>query len=434
MTSPAQPDLASVAAGLSAALHDVGVPVPTARTASFAAAVAVAQPARTTELYWLARVTLLSEHAHLAAFDHVFSQLFGHVDSESVDPAEFRGDRNQLSQHAVHEPSNSPSSGGRGWAPPALVAQHLEVQRNGSAPPASVDQSVTVLAVRSADEILRERDLADLTQEEVAELRRLMVALRAEPPMRPGRRSRAGRRGRRVDLRASLRAAVHTGGDPYRLVRRRRRPRPRRLVLLCDVSGSMEAYARPYLQLLSGAIAAGHAEAFVFATRLTRVTRALRAAPASSALPEAGRAAPDWGGGTRIGAAVRSFLDDHGRRGPARGAVVVVLSDGWDAGEPVLLGEQMARLARLAHRVVWVNPRVAAEGFQPLTGGLAAALPHVDRCLSGHSLSAMQDVLDVLRGEWFPTDRPSSPRGAAHRRRLTGGLREQTRRRLSARA
>jgi len=155
----------------------------------------------------------------------------------------------------------------------------------------------------------------------------------------------------------------------------------------------MEAYSRIYLHLLQSAVRGARAEAFVFATRLTRLTNELSTGHPDVALARAGLAAPDWSGGTRIGDALKSFLDDYGRRGMARGAVVVIVSDGWERADPGPLGEQMARLARLAHRIVWVNPRKAAAGFEPLTGGMAAALPHIDAFVSGHSADAMNEVL-----------------------------------------
>ena len=177
---------------------------------------------------------------------------------------------------------------------------------------------------------------------------------------------------------------------------RRRAERTRRVVLIADVSGSMEAYSRVYLHLLASAVRGARAEAFVFATRLTRLTRALRSGPPDVALARAMHEAPDWSGGTRIGSALKAFLDGYGRRGLARGAVVVIVSDGWERADPAQVGEQMARLARLAHRVVWVNPRKAAEGFAPLAGGMAAALPHVDAFVSGHSAATLDDVLAAI--------------------------------------
>ena len=173
----------------------------------------------------------------------------------------------------------------------------------------------------------------------------------------------------------------------------------------------MEPYARAYLQLLTCATSAGPGtEAFVFATRLTRVTRALATRNPERALQRAAAAAPDWWSGTRIGDALRTFNDRHGRRGMARGAVVVILSDGWERGEPVLVGREMERLARLAYRIVWVNPRVSAAGFAPRAGGMAAALPHVDALVSGHSLDALGEVADAIAAErGAPAPVPPAP-------------------------
>lgn len=170
-------------------------------------------------------------------------------------------------------------------------------------------------------------------------------------------------------------------------------------MLIADVSGSMEAYSRAYLYLLHGAVKALRAETFVFATRLTRLTMALRVGDPERALRAAVEETGDWSGGTRIGAALRDFTDEWGRRGVARGAVVVIVSDGWESDDPALLGEQMARLSRLAHRIVWVNPRAKSERYQPLAGGMAAALPYVDVFTSGHSLDALDDVLTAIAAD-----------------------------------
>jgi uncharacterized protein with von Willebrand factor type A (vWA) domain len=246
-------------------------------------------------------------------------------------------------------------------------------------------------------ERLAERSFAALEPHELAALRRLMARLELSTPQRRSRRARRGRRGERIDLRRTIRASLRTGGDPVRLARRRRRTRPRRLVLLCDISGSMEPYARAYLQLLQSAAGGGaRAEAFVFATRLTRLTRALRGRNPEAAIQRAAHTASDWSSGTRIGDALEAFNARYGRRGMARGAVVVVLSDGWEHGDPALVGREMERLARLAHRIVWVNPRAAADSFRPLTGGMVAALPHVDTLLSGHSFAALEAVADAI--------------------------------------
>lgn len=168
-------------------------------------------------------------------------------------------------------------------------------------------------------------------------------------------------------------------------------------MLLCDVSGSMEPYTRVFLSLLQGAVSGARAEAFVFSTELTRLTRQLSVRDPDQALARATEAAPDWAGGTRLAANLQRFLDEHGRRGLARGAVVVVLSDGWAHDEPEQVAAQMVRLQRLAFRVVWVNPRMAAAGFSPLVGGMAAALPYCDAFVSGHSLAALHEVAVAIR-------------------------------------
>jgi uncharacterized protein with von Willebrand factor type A (vWA) domain len=170
--------------------------------------------------------------------------------------------------------------------------------------------------------------------------------------------------------------------------------------MLCDISGSMEPYARAYLQFLTCAAGSGpHAEAFVFATRLTRLTRALASRSPETAIQRAAAAAPDWSSGTRIGDALREFNDRHGRRGMARGAVIVIISDGWERGDPMLVGREMERLARLAHRIVWVNPRVSAGAFSVQAGGMVAALPYCDALVSGHNFEALGTVVEAIGAE-----------------------------------
>jgi len=178
--------------------------------------------------------------------------------------------------------------------------------------------------------------------------------------------------------------------------------------MLCDISGSMEPYARAYLQFLTCAAGSGpNAEAFVFATRLTRLTRALASRNPERAIQAAAAAAPDWSSGTRIGDALKEFNDRHGRRGMARGAVIVILSDGWERGDPMLVGREMARLSRFAHRIVWVNPRVSADAFSVRAGGMRAALPHCDAFVSGHSFEALGDVVEAIGAEsWIDRGMP----------------------------
>jgi hypothetical protein len=252
------------------------------------------------------------------------------------------------------------------------------------------------LPVASAAEQLARKDFAELEPDELVALSRLMRELSLATPLRRTRRARRARRGDHLDVRATLRASHRTGGDPVRQIRRRRRLHHRPLVVLCDISGSMEPYSRAFLAFLHGAVGGADAEAFVFATRLTRLTRALRGHRPDLAIGRAAAAAPDWSGGTRIGEALQRFNDRHGRRGMARGAVVVIVSDGWETGDPALLGREMERLHRLAHRIVWVNPRKAAPGFSPTARGMAAALPYCDAFVGGHNLVALSEAIEEI--------------------------------------
>ena len=252
----------------------------------------------------------------------------------------------------------------------------------------------------SDEEVLREKRFEELSPLELSQLNELMTRMHVATPLRRTRRAERHRHGKRIDLRRTLRRSLRSGGDPVELRRRRRRVVPRRIVMLCDISGSMDPYARAYLQFLTCAGRAGpNAEAFVFATRLTRLTRALGSRNPARAIQAAAATAPDWSSGTRIGDALKAFNDRHGRRGMARGAVIVILSDGWERGDPELVGREMERLSRLAHRIVWVNPRAGAEEFVPRAGGMAAALPYVDALVSGHSLDALNEVIDAIGGE-----------------------------------
>jgi uncharacterized protein len=393
-SSPPIGDLATIAGGLGHLVHTAGVPVTPERSGRLAACIALARPASVDELYWLARVTLLSTVADIDTFDRVFRQLFGGL----WDPADFRGDSN-VPPPSDSQPGRSKETAGddRRSGSSSKPAPSLPADRN-TADGDDDERTESILAAFSSDERLRQQDFATITPVELAELRQLMSRLALAPPRRQSRRTARHHRGSQADLRASLRRALRSGGDPVDLVRRRHRTRLRRLVILCDISGSMEPYARAYLQLLHSAVGGARAEAFVFATRLTRITKVLHASNPDHALYRAGRAAPDWSGGTRIGQAIKAFNDGHGRRGMARGAVVVIVSDGWERADPALLGREMERLHRLAHRTIWVNPRKAAPGFSPVAGGMAAAMPHIDRFVSGHTLEAIDELLIAIKG------------------------------------
>ncbi len=384
-------DLALMTVSFGHLLHAAGVPVTPDRSARFAAAIALTAPATVTDLYWCGRSTMVAHQADIDVFDRVFAQVFGGL----VDVADRRGDPSSPAANArpaQQAPPRSPDGprpvgGGTPSAdsgPPGIDGIDSDADR---------DVRDVVVGVASREERLASTDFAALGDDELADLRELMRRLRVTAPLRVGRRAVHDRRGRRLDMRATLRRSHRTGGDLLEHVRRRPGPRRRRVVVLCDISGSMQPYARAYLQFLHAARGASRAEVFAFATRLTRLTRALTVVDPGVALERAASAAPDWHGGTRIGDAVKAFLDGYGRRGMARGAVVVVVSDGWEIGDPQVLGEQMARLARLAHRVVWVNPRTADQRYQPLAGGMAAALPYCDAVVSGHSADALARVV-----------------------------------------
>jgi uncharacterized protein with von Willebrand factor type A (vWA) domain len=374
------PDLADVAARFSTLLHSAGVPVTPERGSRLASSMALAPPATVTELYWLARITLVSDHGSIPTFDAVFGSVFEGI----VDPADFRGDSPPPPTVRPGE-HRSPRS-----ARPSTAGSMPSVTPSRLGDDGKPSDQESLAATASGEERLRHHDFAQLTPDELAQLRGVVISA----PRRPSRRRVRHRTGGEWDVRASMRRARRSGGEPFTPVRRRRRVRPRRLVLICDISGSMEAYARAYLQLLWRGVTR-NAEAFVFATRLTRLTGTLRSSP-DLALERAGRKAPDWSGGTRIGDAIKAFNDGYGRRGLARGAVIVILSDGWDTGDPGVLAREMERLQRLAHRIVWVNPRKAAAGYEPLVGGMAAALPFVDAFVSGHSLAALDEVLEAV--------------------------------------
>ena len=378
-------DLAAVAATFGDRLHSAGIPVTPERSGRFAAAMDLTTPATYDDVYWAARITLVSGHDQLEQFDRVFDRVFG----ELADRAEIRGDPGSArTSGGPRTPSTETSDSTRGAA---------GAGRSGEAHEVGDDVEGRTLAMTaSGDEYLHRADFAALTPMELLTLRMLMTNMRLAPPKRTRRRTLRSSSGRRLDMRATIRRSQRTGGDPVEQIRRRRSVRPRRLVLLADISGSMEPYARAYLQLLHCAAGGANAETFVFATRLTRLTRQLRIRNPNVALQRAAASAPDWAGGTRLGDALKAFNDGWGRRGLARGAVLLIVSDGWDSGDPAMVGEQMARLARLAHSVVWVNPRKQSDTYQPLVGGMAAALPHVDTFVSGHSLEAMHDVLQAI--------------------------------------
>lgn len=401
-------DRAALAVGLTTALRRAGLPTSPDRAARLAEALAEVPPLARGPLYWTCRVVLVSAHAQLPIFDAVFSAVFDGM----LDPADSRGDPTAPPSVGAEARSRPTPPDSRPSAPPDAEAGSPEPRPAASAPPIDDDADAadsaerdTWLLLASPDERLHTTSFAELRPGELDQLRHLVRRLVLSTPTRTSRRTHPSRHpGVRLSIRHTVRAAQRTGGDSVRLVYATRRPRPRRLVFLCDVSGSMEPYTRVYLSLLQGAVAVAHAEAFVFSTRLTRVTRMLTARNPDLALAAAAASTADWAGGTRLAGSIRRFIDDVGRRGLARGAIIVIVSDGWATDDPELVAAQMARLRRLAHRIIWVNPRKAAADYQPLVGGMQAALPYCDAFTSGHSYAALGELAALIGADTRATD------------------------------
>jgi hypothetical protein len=410
-------DLPALAARFGRRLSEAGVPVTPERSVRFAESLTLVRPVSRRRLYWTARAALVSDRSQVKAFDAVFREVFGsRIGEPDTAPESPRPDVADAPREPAPPDARPPAE----RSAPREAVLSAEPRPPGSAGLADAPRDdrgepgeLAIPIAASDEERLQTKSFDALAPGELAAMYRLMTRLRIATPRRRTRRADHDRLGERIDLRRTLRSSLRTGGDPTRLARRRRRVLPRRIVLLCDISGSMEPYARAYFDFLTCAAGAGpHAEAFVFATRLTRVTRALASRSPEQAIQRAAAAAPDWSSGTRIGDALRAFNDNHGRRGMARGAVVVILSDGWERGDPELVRREMERLARLAYRIVWVNPRAAATGFAPRAGGMAAALPYVDALVSGETLEALADVADAIGAErgvldWLPD--PAAP-------------------------
>jgi uncharacterized protein len=389
-----------MAAGLGIALHTAGLPVGPDRCERLARAVTVMGATSVAELRACALATMVSDPGQMRTFDRVFAALFGTPSPvrDLMPPVQPAFPRTE--QDGGPQPNAQSQGDPDGWS------AGMQVSASGSAADDADEPLAEAPAVRhvaSAAERLRGRDFTELSAGELQQLVTLMRDMTLAVPPRRTRRYRAARDGKRPDLRRTLRLARRSGGEAIRLARRARRVRPRRLVVLCDISGSMEPYARALLLLLyainGGQVRGGsnRPEVFSFATRLTRLTSALAAATPDTMLAKAGEAAPDWSGGTRIGAALKEFNDHYGSRGMARGAVILIISDGWETGEPEVLGAQMARLSRVAHRIVWANPRTQSPRYRPEVGGMAAAWPYCDAVVSAHNLDALDDLLSALR-------------------------------------
>jgi uncharacterized protein with von Willebrand factor type A (vWA) domain len=427
----AEEDLALTAARFGTALRQAGVPADLGRCERFARAVTIARPADLRGLYLCALATLVSHQDQIPVLDRVFAAMFGGAADGSrgeqagqpppAPPGDPGADLLSRAAQAAQQHAGQPEGQQADSQTTELARQEVRALPAGDDGEPDAEGEAAVPMVASATERLASKDFGELTPAELLTLAGLMRKLTLSVPHRRSRRYRPTPHGRRTDLRSTLRQARRTGGHPVRLSRRAPTMEPRRLVVLCDISGSMEPYARAMLQLLYSAAGGVRAEVFTFATRLTRLTPALAHTKPAAALQKAGQAAPDWLGGTRIGDSVKEFNDRYGRRGMARGAVVVIISDGWDTGEPEVLRREMERLSRVAHRIVWVNPRTASDEYEPLVGGMAAAWPYCDTVISAHTMHALDELTEALAhpGHHRPAHRngirsaPYVPRGQA---------------------
>jgi uncharacterized protein with von Willebrand factor type A (vWA) domain len=325
---------------------------------------------RRDDVYWTLRQTLVSRADDIDAFDRAFAAWF------------------------LRAPELAPPR-----SPQVERVKATKVSSNGTEEAESSADGEDRASGWSAQELLREKDFSELTPEELARIRTMIAELAVARPQRRSRRLRPHPQGSTLDLRRLVRASLATGGDPVDRAFRRRVESNRKLIVLCDVSGSMEPYSRAILLFVHALLESGRGvEAFAFGTRLTRLTEELAGYDPERALEEASKRVVDWSGGTRIGASLKSFNDQWGRRALSRGAVVVIVSDGWEREDTHTVAREMARLARCAYSVVWVNPLKGHPDYEPLAGGMRAALPYVDRFLPGHNLESLEDLAGVLAG------------------------------------
>lgn len=361
------------------------MPVGTGRILSFCRAAAALDAFDTVDLRLAARTTLISRPEDIEALDAMFDRYFRQGGAAEEVPGD-------LPVQAVPESYEQ-----RREATADEPARVMASQWSGTTAEPSTDEETAVRIVASPSEVLRRKDFAELTPEERRTVLALVRRLAFDTPIRLSRRHRASSRGRRFDMRGTLRRSLRTQGEPFRRAWRERRTRPRPLVLVLDVSGSMSPYGRPLVEFAHAAASGGRrVEAFCFGTRLTRITPVLRTRDPDAALAAVAARVVDWEGGTRIGESLKQLLDEWSSRSALRGAVVVLCSDGLERGEPEPLARQMQRLARLAYRLVWVNPLKGSPRYEPLARGMAASLPFVDVFMAGHNLESLESLAEAV--------------------------------------
>lgn len=374
-------DAPAIAGGFDDALRARGVAAGTRRARTFAEVLRALPPRAPDEVYWRARVAMLPSIDDLDAFHAAFVEFFGALGD---------GDALRRLVRTVGPP------------PPREAPQRASLPPPPSDRPATgpdADAAPTQWILASPEERLHERAFDDVDDAERAAMLRLIARLRVAADVRSTRRRRLDARGDRFDFRATLRGAARTAGELVRRRATRRRTRLRPLVFLLDVSGSMQPFARALLHYArANAVARPRVRAFAFATRLSDLTPLLGRASDADLMTAIGATVRDFGGGTRIGAALHAFNDDYAQRGAARGGTVVILSDGWERDDPALVGREMERLRRLARRIVWVNPHKRHAAYEPLARGMAAALPYLDAFISGHNLRTLGAVADAIEG------------------------------------
>ncbi|HVC81389.1 MAG TPA: VWA domain-containing protein [Chloroflexota bacterium] len=349
------------------------------------------------EFYQALRCVLLTRHVDEPLFSSLFARFWLHRDVRPITDID-RDSRSSLLERAEEKRGELASGGGEERSV-ALLVDLPESETGEAGPDAGEEETPSdQMAAYSAREVLRHRDFSQLEAVEIAEVRRLIAELRWRTATRELRRTKRAAKGRHADPRRAFRESLVTGGEVLRLPRRTRRRKPRPLVLICDISGSMERYTSLLLRFLHALRQGrGAVETFVFGTRLTRITRQLRVRDTDTALAEVASEVVDWGGGTRIGDSLATFNRVWGRRVLGHGATVVIISDGWDRGEPEVLAAEMAHLQRLSHRLVWLNPLLGLAGYEPLTRGMRAALPFVDDFLASHNLASLEQLGRFLR-------------------------------------
>jgi len=370
-------------------LRHRGLPVGTGRILTFARAVAALGLTDRESLYWAGRTTMIGRKEDFADYDEAFADWYAGL----------------ITQGELRVELHLPTAGAKRQVDWGEQPDDLEVTLGGVAAQwrsagddePEDDDETSIRIVASGVEVLREKSFPDLTEEERARVSAMIRRLAVTVPVERTRRTKPAAKGSTFDIRRTLRRSLRTQGEPFDRARRARTSRARPLVLILDISGSMAPYARALMQFGYAAMAAGRrVEVFVFGTRLTRVTRTLRTKDPDRALHEIGKQVADWEGGTRIGESLKSLLEGWSQRAALRGAVVVLCSDGLERGDPELLKAQMARLRRLAYRVVWVNPLKGSPRYEPLARGMAAAMPSIDEFLSGHNLESLEQLGRVL--------------------------------------